>query len=302
MSATKFVCPDGGTIPIEECLSTGGCRMASRCATRPFLRAISFDMERAWRGVSPSMAGTGPRCLYLRAIVDYAIDPRSRVWALLGISTHDRLNWKKYTKDALSEEKLGPEGKGGTPDVLEEDENEPGSYILTDYKTWGSYKVASAIGMDQVEEDILDEEGNQTFFKSGKRKGEKKTRKVWVCTPDSASLTGEEMQLNRYRIFFEEAGFPVSKMQILAIPRDGNTQMAHARGVSDTIYLIPIKRLDNDHVIGFYNTLTNEVTEAFETGWVRPCNKWESWDGRKCAKFCEVNQECAEMGTERKGR
>ena len=40
-----------------------------------------------------------------------------------------------------------------------------------------------------------------------------------------------ELQLNRYRIFFEEQGFPVSRIQIQAIPRDGGTYIAKNRGI-----------------------------------------------------------------------
>ena len=87
MPAKWFKCPDDGIIEIQKCLSNNGCRMKSRCATRPFLRLIGFD--RKWNGISPSSAGNGPRNIFLKATTDYVIDPNDRVWAAFGTSTHE---------------------------------------------------------------------------------------------------------------------------------------------------------------------------------------------------------------------
>ena len=38
-----------------------------------------------------------------------------------------------------------------------------------------------------------------------------------------------------------------------------------------------------------------EVDEAFKTGWIRRCNDWESWNGRRCKGYCEVAAACTEM-------
>jgi hypothetical protein len=81
MPAKYFICPDGEQIEIEKCLSIGGCRMKERCATLPYLRLVGYDRE--WKGVTPSAAGNGARYLYLKATVDYAINPYDRVWAAL---------------------------------------------------------------------------------------------------------------------------------------------------------------------------------------------------------------------------
>lgn len=124
MPAKYFTCPDGKTIEIEKCLDFKGCRMGNRCATIPYLKLIGYDRE--WNGVSPSSAGNGPRYLYLKAIVNYAIDPQDRVWAAFGTSTHEKMGMHKYIHNVLSEERLSDDQMTGIVDCLEQDE----------YKMW----------------------------------------------------------------------------------------------------------------------------------------------------------------------
>ena len=292
MGAKWFKCPDGEQIEIARCLANGGCRMVSRCATRPYLRLVSH--EREWRGVSPSAAGNGPRLIYLRQVTDFVTDPDAAAFAAVGTATHAKLSLHYYTRNVLSEEPLSDELMRGIPDVLEEDEDDPKSFVLTDYKTWGSYKVMKGLGIVQTEEKITDEAGNQLFFKTGKSAGQPKTRKVYARTGEP-DLTSEELQLNMYRIFFEKNGFPVSKMNVQAIVRDGATFVAEGRGIDRRVYVLPIKRLDDRDVIGFYNVLRAEVGTAFKHGWVRRCNAWENWEGRRCQEYCEVKNQCQQM-------
>jgi hypothetical protein len=297
MPATKFICPDGETIDIERCLKVQGCRMQQRCCTVPSLRLYGFDRE--WKGVSPSSAGNGPRAMYLKATTGYAISPDSRVWAGLGTSTHDKYGAHKYSGNVLSEQPLSDDDMSGIADVLEQDEWKPGYYVLTDYKTWGSYKVAKALGITilKSEEVVLDEFLAPVILKSGKNKGKPKTKKVSerIIDPATVDLRSEELQLNRYRIFFEQYGFPVSRLQIQAIPRDGGTYIAKGRGIEKNLYIIPVKKLLNDFVLDFYKTLNDEVLEAFKTGYVRLCNSWENWEYRRCDGYCEVAEACKEM-------
>ena len=297
MPATKFMCPDSETIEIAKCLEVGGCRMPERCATLPYLRLIGFDRE--WKGVSPSSAGNGPRSLYLKATRDYTIDPQDRVWAAFGTSTHEKLSIHSFTNNVLSEERLSDEKMQGIADCLEVDETQDNRHILTDYKTWGSFKVAKAIGImsEKTDEPVLDEGGKSVILKSGKNIGKAKTKKKTIITvdPSKADLKGEELQLNRYRLFFERYGFKISKIQIQVVSRDGGTYIAKSRGVDKNLYIIPIKILPDDEVLSFYNSLSLEVAEAFETGRIRKCNEWESWEGRRCEGFCEVAEFCKEM-------
>lgn len=298
MPGKFFRCPDNEIIEISKCLENNGCRMGERCATRPFLRLVGYD--RKWTGVSPSSAGNGPRMLYLKAIVDYVVDPNDRVWAALGTSTHEKLAMHKYANNVLTETPLSDTEMKGIADVLEEDENKPGYFVLSDYKTWGSFKVAKAKGIvsETVEETIIDADGKPVILKSGVNKGQPKTRQKKVITqdPTKIDLQSEELQINRYRIFFESYGFPVSRMQIQVVSRDGGTYIAENRGITRNLYIIPIKRLLNKEVLEFYRTLAGEVTEAFSKGFIRKCNNWESWDRRRCENgYCEVVEACRDM-------
>lgn len=294
MPAKWFRCPDSETIEISQCLTPGGCRMTQRCATLSYLELVGFDRE--WNGISPSSAGTGPRYFYLKATKDYVIDPQDRAWAALGTSVHGKVSIYKYNRHVLAEEPLSDEEMKGTADALEADEQEPGSFVLTDLKVWGSFKVAKALGVVQVDKPVLDDNGEPVLLKSGKNKGMPKTVKETTVDPAKADLRSESLQLNRYRIFFEKAGFPVSRMQIMAIPRDGSTYIAKNRGIDRNLYLIPIPRLDDAEVLAFYRNLQAEVDTAFDTGYIRKCNSWEAWEGRKCNGYCEVAEFCQNMG------
>jgi len=270
--------------------------MKQRCATRPYLRLIGFDRE--WKGVSPSSAGNGPRLLYLKATEDYSINPQDRVWAAFGTSTHDKLGMHKYIHNVLSEEKLSDDDMTGIADVLEVDEEMDGFYVLSDYKTWGSYKVAKAMGMKVVKKDIelKDDDGNPILLKSGKNKGKPKTKQESNIVFGKPDLKGEELQLNRYRIFFEQYGFSISRIQIQVVSRDGGTYIAKSRGIESNLYMIPVSILADRLVRLFYINLQTEIDLAFRNNHIRLCNSWESWEGRRCSGYCEVSDYCKQMG------
>lgn len=293
MPAKWFQCLDNETVEIEKCLQPGGCRMEQRCATLSYLELVGFDRE--WQGVSPSSAGNGPRYLYLKASIDYTIDPQDRAWAALGTSVHGKISIHKYNRHVLAEESLSDEEMKGTADALEADEKKPGYYILTDLKVWGSYKVAKALGIIQTDKPVLDDNGNPVLLKSGKNKGKPKTTKESIVDPMKADLTSEILQLNRYRYFFNSYGFPISQMQIMAIPRDGNTYIAKSRGIDQNLYMIPVPFISDAEVLKFYRDLQSEIDQAFHTGWIRRCNSWESWEGRRCQGYCEVKEACDAM-------
>jgi hypothetical protein len=327
MPLTHFICPDGQEISIEKCLSHKGCRMNQRCATLPYLRTVSFDRE--FQGVSPSSAGNGPRLIYLKATTDYATDPcEDQAWAAFGTLTHKKLAAEGATFNVLSEEPLSDEQMKGIPDILEEDENNEGSYVLTDYKTFGSYKVSRCLGYYQEDEPVL-EAGEPVKYKSGKKKGEIKTHKVTKQDQTRIDLKAESLQLNRYRIFWENSfsicskcgykkrhteelcpecgtpmkhshGFPISRMQLQVLVRDGGLWIASSRGVEKKIYLIPIPKLPDSEVLEYYSQLQKEVDEAFRTGWARKCSNFENWDGRRCKGCCEVSEPCRKMDEQKK--
>lgn len=298
MPAKWFQCPDGVEIPIEDCLKRQGCRMNERCANLPFLRSIAYDRE--WRGITPSMAGNGPLLIALKKEMPYAMSPDSRTFAVLGTGVHGKMALHQYTYNVLAEEPLSDDLMKGIADVLEEDEDIEGQFILEDWKTWGSYKAAMAMGMVSEEVPLLDADGKPyAFFQSGPRKGQPKTEKRFKIDSVKIDMKETELQLNRYRIFFEKAGFPISRINVIAIVRDGGTQIARSRGIERNLYVIPVKRLDDEDALKYYARLrarVNDTLEALKTGGkLELCNAWECWEGRRCENFCEVADHCKRL-------
>lgn len=278
--------------------------MGTRCAMLPYLRAIS--QEREWRGLTPSRAGTGPRKIVLEQKTDFAIDPDKRAWAMFGIGVHGKLSMHKYTYNVLSEEPLEDEKIRGIPDVLEEDEYMDGRYVLTDLKTWGSFKVTKGLGIIKEIEYLRDPQtGGLLYFKTGKRKGQPKTRQKLVVDANKIDMRAEEFQLNCYRILFEKYGFPINKLWIMVICRDGGTQIAFSRGIMRNTYMIPVRRLPDKEVLDFYAKLRLEVEKGLEN-WpchIRKCNAFESWDGRRCKPdLCEVWLACQKLDKRSEGK
>lgn len=287
MPAFWFRCPDGESIEIEACLKLRGCRMEARCANLPYLRMIGYDRE--WRGITPSMAGSGPLMIALKKTKPYTISPDERTFSALGVGVHGKLSIHKYTYNVLSEETLSDDDMMGIADVLEQDEDNPGGYVLEDYKTWGSYKVAKALGITMKEVEV------DGVFKSGPRKGKPRTEKRRVQDPSAVEMLDTELQLNKYAMFFEKAGFPVTGIRVIAIVRDGGTQVAESRGITRNLYVIPVKRLDQDVVIGYYDGLRRIVFNILGGTDAPLCSAWECWEGRRCKGYCEVASYCKEI-------
>lgn len=295
MPITMFRCPpDEGVIKVKECLKPGGCRLNKRCSTLPYLRMVS--KSRDWRGVTPSAAGNGPRHIGLKEVINYAVNPYEMSFAALGTGVHGKLSVHHLVKGFVSEQGFDDKLIKAIPDLLEPDEDNMGFYILYDYKTFGSFKVTKALGLvPDKENPKLNKKGELTYYKSGYKKG--KVRYNVKQDKDAVDIHDAELQLNRYRIVVEENGYPISSMYIQAIVRDGNTYIAKSREIHEPVYMIPIKRLDNKYVLDFYASLQAECDEFFETGWIRRCSAWESWDGRKCKNinYCPVIPECEQM-------
>jgi hypothetical protein len=214
-----------------------------------------------------------------------------------GTNTHGKLSLREYTENILAEEHFDDGEVKGTPDCLEEDEFREGYYILSDYKTWGSYKVARALGMSHITIPLLDDKGNPVLYVRGKKKGKQKFGKKFSVDPRSADVYAEALQTNRYRMLVEKNGFPVSRIQIQALVRDGGTWLAEdKRGLKNNIYMIDIPLLQNERVLKYYRKLSGEVEKARGTGYVRRCSAWETWNGLRCERFCDVYYDCELMG------
>ena len=291
MPAKYCFCPDGEKREIGQCLTQ--CPLGDRCLTEATL--IKVFAEREWMGTpSTTQLLNGTRLEYLKLTKVYAIDPQDRAFALLGTQHHQMLEKISAKLNCLAEERLSGEVMG-VLDLLEPDPLSDGDeYVLIDYKTWGSYKVAKAIGIYGVK--VPDPRGG-VYQKSGNwgKAGDPKMITEWREDPDKADNWEAELQLNNYRLLAEAAGFPISRMKLQVTVRDGGTINASSNGVLKRILMIPVKRLPDDEVKDYFAWKKEALLSALEGG-VLPsaCSSRENWDGSRCAGYCEVVDWCPE--------
>lgn len=287
MPAKFTICPDGEHRLIEDCLKHCP-REEGRCLSLPTLVAVYTD--RVWSGTpSTTQCLNGTRMEYLKITEDYSVNPMSRAFALLGTRHHQYLESIAKKLNVLAEERLG-ENVSGMFDLLEPDENSDiERYILTDYKTWGSFKVARAMGI--VKAGKKPDPSGALYKSSGKwgKAGTPKMVDVFIEDPTKADLVNESLQLNKYRLDIETAGFPVSKMRIQATVRDGGTYIAESRGLFLPIYMIHVPLLRDNEVENYFDAKAGSLLYHLENKTLPTmCSFSENWEGRRCAGFCDV--------------
>lgn len=282
-----FQCPDGERIEIPKCLNN--CRMGDRCAPLAYLNMTAE--EREWTGkASTTQLINGTRLAYLQIVKDYAVTPDDSAFMIVGTRGHGKL--EKFESDtSFVEEKLEVNDITGITDLIEE---ENGELILTDYKVPGSYKVAKALGLKEVTEEVLDENGNIIRYKSGQKKGQIKTRKVWINQPDPLDKWEWDYQLNFYRIGAELIlSEPIAKMRIFCIVRDGGTYIAKNRGIERNTYLIDVPRIEDGIILEYFERKKIALLSALDKKELPPmCSDLENWDGRRCNGYCPVAEYC----------
>ena len=164
--------------------------------------------------------------------------------------------------------------------------------VMTDYKMWGSLRVAKSLGIVDVGKAP---HPTETYRSSGKwgKAGSPKMIPVFKQVPERADNLETELQQNRYRIMLGELGLRVTKMQLQITVRDGGLYIAKDRGIYKNTYMIPVKILPDDYVKSIFTYKENCLKEALEAGnWEEPCTDWESWDGIRCKSYCDVWDYC----------
>jgi hypothetical protein len=102
-----------------------------------------------------------------------------------------------------------------------------------------------------------------------------------------------ELQLNKYRLMLEAVGFPVEKIKIEAIVRDGGTYLAKQRGIIKNSYIIPIRRLPDDEVKAFFEEKNKALMDALDKKEMPPvCDMTERWGDTKCKGYCSACKHC----------
>jgi hypothetical protein len=266
MPLTEFICPDGVRISTQDCIAK--CRMDKRCAAVPTLLSIAKD--RTWDGtphVTSLLNGTMQE--YLRVTQDYAVSPDSMAFALLGTSHHNVLESLANEHGYPAEIELKIDNlMQGKLDHLEPDPIDEGAWILWDYKTWGSFRVARALGLVKV---------GQKVFRDDSR----------------VDLKEPSLQLNAYRVMLEEIGVQVTEIRIQVTVRDGGTYTAKNRGVTKSLYNISVPILDNELVLSYFASKSQMLQKCLNEGAMPPiCSDEERWQDNKCKSYCEVAEHC----------
>lgn len=282
MPATKFICPDGKTIPILKCLNR--CQQRERCMFLPTLRAIAKSVDRGIQEPTVTELIAGVRETYLKKTTNYAVDPQSVLYALQGQAVHT-LNENCTEGEILSEVRLKDAITSGKFDmygkILDESDG-----TLGDLKVTSSYKLMKALGIYKV--DVPTGE----VFKTGARKGQPKTRKEFRYD-GVRHVMDWAIQLNYYRMLLEQASFKVKRMVIEALCRDNSLRTAAERGINQSVYLIPIHRISDRWLTRYFAAKAKRLQEALDTKRLPAvCSARERWHNRKCLDYCDARQHC----------
>jgi len=283
MPCTEFQCPNGDTVLIETCLRF--CPHAERCMAKPTLTAIADSVkDRGLEQYSVTELISGTRETYLRKTKEYAVSPADQVFALHGSAVHSVTEAGSDEK-IISEVRLSNDIYCGKIDVYGKDVISKHKLTLLDYKVTSSYKAMKALGYYKV--DVPTGE----VYKSGLKKGQPKTRKEWR-TDGVKDVFEYAIQLNAYRLLLEEQGYVVDDMYIQLFVRDYSLRIATERNITKPVYLLKINRVSNHWIKLWLKAKKERLDKAIQIGETSPCNKRESWNGRKCSEYCSVKNYC----------
>ena len=282
MPATKFICPDGQRIDIEECMH--GCPQMQRCMFLPTLRAVANSLDRNFSEPTVTELIAGTRETYLKKTSAYAVDPASVLYALHGQAVHS-IN-ERHTQGAiLSEERLKDEITSGQFDlygkILDADEG-----VLGDLKVTSSFKLMCALGIYKQKVPTGE------VYKTGLKKGQPKL-KTELRFDGVRDLLDWAIQLNAYRMLLERAGFKVSRMYVQAICRDASLRIAVERGITKPVYIIPINRISDRWLTRYFQHKAKALHDAISTNTLPPvCSFRERWNDKKCLGYCAARENC----------
>lgn len=280
----NFICPDKYEISTQSCLAS--CRMEHRCLTLPTLKMIATTRE--WSGEpSTTQCLNGTMEEYLKLTKPFSVVPESKAFMLAGTKHH------KALEDVARELGLPAEiALNVDKDIFDLLEFEEDKLVMTDYKLWGSYKVAKVLGIVKVG---TQPDPTGAVYKTNSRwgkAGEPKMVPVFARKPELEDNLETELQQNRYKLLLKKIGVDIHRMQLQVTVRDGGIALAYSRGVYQNIYLIPVKELEPDIVEGYFEMKKTALIGAMIHGWSTPCDSRECWEGRKCQAYCDVWHYC----------
>jgi len=282
-----FKCPDGQLINYKECLTK--CRMEERCLTLPTLTIIA--QEREWTGhPSTTQLINGTMYEFLKLTQPYAVDPDDRAFSLAGTMHHRKLEDAAKALNLPTEVAMTGEDR----DIIDLLECENGIWTITDYKNWGSYHLARALGITEVGR--KPDPSGEVYKSSGKwgKAGTPKMVPVFQEMSQQADNHEAELQLNHYRLLAKDKfGINVTKLRVQVTVRDGGLTVAKTRGIERNTRMVTVKLLDDGYVQGYFDSKAKRLLDALETNTApEPCNEQECWEGARCKRYCEVSLYC----------
>ncbi len=280
-----FRCPDNQVIEVKLCLTK--CRMGERCLTTPYLRRIS--QEREWNGIaSTTQLLNGTMMEFLKLTQPYIADPDKRAFMVQGSLHHESM--EEMAKELGLPSEIALSLDRDIFDLLEPDES--GGWTLSDYKLWGSYRVAKSLGIVEVGKQP---HPTDTYKSSGKwgKAGSPKMVPIFKQVTQQVDNWETDLQLNRYRVMLEERGIRINRMQVQVTVRDGGLAVAQSRGLFRNTYKIIIPELSNELVLSYFQDKADDLEKALADGkWSTPCSEKECWDSKRCEGYCDVAKNC----------
>lgn len=85
-------------------------------------------------------------------------------------------------------------------------------------------------------------------------------------------------------------------MVIQALCRDSGLRIAAERGITESVYLIPIHKISDHWLTQYIKAKAHRLEKALHTQEVPSlCSAKETWHGRKCNGYCPVAEQCKSL-------
>ena len=275
MSLIQFICPvKHKPVPLDYCLKN---RCLHPCHSLPALIVLASSRENKFRSFHVTELLNPPKIIILKRINTYAKAPESLAHTLFGRALHLVIVEARPVIKELGLEK----------EYTFEDENHFEVKIKTKYGT------ASISGTPDL---IVHSKKQIWDYKSAK------IYEIRDLLEGNWEKCKHKDQLNIYKVF----GFPEAKELYLEMYIKDYKQSMKKEGILPImVFRVPI--MDEDYVKEIVKTKV-EYLLSLEKNFqkVRDCRKDETWNGRRCKDYCDINQSClqylAAQGKRKKGK
>lgn len=218
---------------------------------------------------------------------DLFVDPMSRIWSTYGTVSHGFFEAGAQPTDIV-EHKLVIERDGvkigGTFDLLEFTTTSGATVAIyqgRDYKVTSAYSVK---GM--LQEDVY--HAKPDYF------WQAQLYHLMTQDPEVREVRHFKSQKDPELVLWEHAGkVSVDNWALVAICRDWNERM-HGKVLPQPIATIPIRLLELSRVENYLRQriLVYKASEMCSDEGLPACTDEETWQGRRCAKYCAAYPVC----------